>query len=52
MSIPRDRIEQIASSGQSLMPEGLEKDRSPQDFADLIAFLKGLPAAGASPSRR
>jgi putative membrane-bound dehydrogenase-like protein len=50
--IPRDRIEQIASSGQSLMPEGLEKDRSPQDFADLIAFIKGLLSPGAGPSRR
>lgn len=46
--IPRDRIESIAASGQSLMPEGLEKGLVPQDFADLIAFLKGL-AAGSSP---
>ena len=50
--IPRDRIEQIASSGQSLMPEGLEKDRTPQDFADLLAFLKSLQAAGPGTSRR
>jgi putative heme-binding domain-containing protein len=50
--VPRNRIEQIASNGQSLMPEGLEKGLSPQDFADLIAFLKALPAAGAGPARR
>jgi putative membrane-bound dehydrogenase-like protein len=31
----------IVSSGQSLMPEGLEKNLSPQDLADLLAFLKG-----------
>ena len=49
--VARDRIEQITSSGQSLMPEGLEKGLSPQDFADLIAFLRNLPA-GAGPSRR
>jgi putative membrane-bound dehydrogenase-like protein len=42
--IPRDRIEQIAASGQSLMPEGLEKGLTPQDLADLIAFLKGIRA--------
>jgi putative membrane-bound dehydrogenase-like protein len=42
--VPRDRIEQISASGQSLMPEGLEKGLQPQDFADLIAFLKGIQA--------
>jgi putative membrane-bound dehydrogenase-like protein len=41
--IPRDRIEAVTSSGQSLMPEGLEKGLSVQDFADLIAFLRGMP---------
>ena len=48
--IPRDRIEQIASSGKSLMPDGLENGHSPQDFADLIAFLKSLSAAGTGTS--
>ena len=33
--IPRDQIETIASTGVSLMPEGLEKGLSVQDFADL-----------------
>ncbi|HEX8201584.1 MAG TPA: HEAT repeat domain-containing protein, partial [Isosphaeraceae bacterium] len=37
----RDEIEAIAGSGQSLMPEGLEQDLSPQDLADLIAYLRG-----------
>lgn len=50
--VPRDRIEEIRSSGQSLMPEGLEKGLSPQDFADLIAFLKAVPAPVAAPSPR
>ena len=31
----------MVGSGQSLMPEGLEKDLTPQDLADLIAYLRG-----------
>ena len=36
----RSEIEQIRSTGQSLMPEGLEKTIGTQDMADLIAFLR------------
>jgi putative heme-binding domain-containing protein len=38
----RDDIEPdgIVSTGKSLMPEGLEKGMSIQDFADLLAFLR------------
>ncbi len=39
-NILRSEIEEIASSGKSLMPEGLEQKISPQDMADLIAYLK------------
>jgi putative membrane-bound dehydrogenase-like protein len=35
----RSQIEEMTASGQSLMPEGLEKDLKPQDLADLIAYL-------------
>jgi putative heme-binding domain-containing protein len=35
----RSDIEEMSSSGQSLMPEGLERDLSQRDLADLIAFL-------------
>lgn len=44
----RDQLEELVSTGQSLMPEGLEKDLSPQQLADLIAFIKSLapPPAG------
>jgi len=35
----RSQIEEMTASGQSLMPEGVEKDLKPQDLADLIAFL-------------
>ena len=38
--IPRSRIEAISSTGVSLMPEGLEKGLTNQDFADLIAYLR------------
>lgn len=36
----RDEIEELRSSGTSLMPEGMEKQISHQDMADLIAFIK------------
>ena len=39
--IPREQIAEIKATGLSLMPEGFEKKLSPQDFADLIAFLRG-----------
>jgi putative membrane-bound dehydrogenase-like protein len=35
----RSELEQLQSTGKSLMPEGLEKDLSRQDLADLIAYL-------------
>ena len=40
-TILRENIEEISGSGKSLMPEGLEKKISPQDMADLLAFLLG-----------
>jgi putative membrane-bound dehydrogenase-like protein len=52
----RSEIEAMASSGRSLMPEGLENDLKPQDLADLIAYLgtTGPPprqVAGNHPER-
>jgi putative membrane-bound dehydrogenase-like protein len=44
----RTDIEELSSSGKSLMPEGLEKDLGLQDMADLIAFLGGF----ASPPKQ
>jgi putative heme-binding domain-containing protein len=35
----RDDLESLESTGRSLMPEGLEKDLSRQDLADLFAFI-------------
>jgi putative membrane-bound dehydrogenase-like protein len=37
----RTDIESLTSTGKSLMPEGLEEGKTPQDFADLIAFIRG-----------
>jgi putative membrane-bound dehydrogenase-like protein len=49
--IQRTDIADLVSSGKSLMPDGLEKElKQPQDFADVIAFIKsltGAPAKGA-----
>jgi putative heme-binding domain-containing protein len=36
----RSEISDIRSTGQSLMPEGLEQNINPQEMADLIAFLR------------
>ena len=47
----RTEIEEMAASGQSLMPEGLEKDLTPRDLADLIAFLEGDRTAAEDASR-
>jgi putative heme-binding domain-containing protein len=35
----RTDLESLHSSGKSLMPEGLEKDLTPQDLADIIAYI-------------
>jgi putative heme-binding domain-containing protein len=44
----RNQIEELTSTGKSMMPEGLEKDLPLQEMADLIAFVRGnLPAPKA-----
>ncbi len=40
ITLLRSELEQLASNGVSLMPEGLERNMSLQDMADLISFLK------------
>ncbi|MBI3463079.1 MAG: dehydrogenase, partial [Planctomycetes bacterium] len=37
--ILRKDLEALQSTGRSLMPEGIERDLKPQDFADLFAYL-------------
>ena len=46
--VPRGDIDELVSSGRTLMPEGLEKDVSRQDIADLIAFIKSLRAPNSA----
>ncbi len=50
--IPRSQIEALSSTGQSLMPEGLEKGLEVQDLADLIAYLRSIQASGPAPVPR
>ncbi|GAF83132.1 unnamed protein product, partial [marine sediment metagenome] len=38
--ILRDEIEEIVPSSVSVMPDGLDKQLSPQQLADLVAFLE------------
>ncbi len=38
--ILRKQIEEIQSTGKSMMPDGLEKETTPQDFADLLSYLR------------
>lgn len=40
VSIPRDDLEELRPSRISVMPSGLDQQLSPQELADLIAFLK------------
>jgi len=46
--VPRAQIEAAASTGLSLMPEGLEKGLTTQDLADLMAFVKSIQHSPAS----
>ncbi|HJS06637.1 MAG TPA: PVC-type heme-binding CxxCH protein, partial [Pirellulales bacterium] len=41
-TILRSQIEELSSTGMSLMPEGLEKDIDQQAMADLLAYLTML----------
>src|SRR6185503_13001536 len=38
--IARSEIDELKSSGQSLMPEGLERQIPAADMADLLSFIK------------
>ncbi len=53
-TILRSQLESLASSGKSVMPEGLEKDLSQQDLANVIGLLRSTrgprkPFAGNEP---
>ena len=40
----RNELEELSATGKSLMPEGLEKDVSPAQMSDLLAYLRPGPA--------
>jgi putative heme-binding domain-containing protein len=40
--ILRSNIDELISTGTSLMPEGFEKELTPQNIADIIAFVKSI----------
>ena len=40
----RNELEELAATGKSLMPEGLEKDVTPAEMSDLLAYLQPAPA--------
>ena len=42
-TVSRADLEELVSTGQSIMPEGLEKQLDHQAMADLLAFLDALP---------
>lgn len=36
----RSEIDELSSNGKSLMPDGLERDLTPQDLGDVIAYIR------------
>jgi putative heme-binding domain-containing protein len=40
LSIPKDSIDSILSTGKSLMPDGMEAQIDPKAMSDLIGYLK------------
>jgi putative heme-binding domain-containing protein len=45
--ILRSNVESLSSTGLSLMPVGLEKELTPEQLADVIAFVKTIEASPA-----
>jgi hypothetical protein len=43
-TVLRTDLDALHSSGKSLMPEGLEKDLTPQDLADVVAYINSTSA--------
>jgi putative heme-binding domain-containing protein len=48
-NILRSEIDEIGSGGKSLMPEGMEQKITPQEMADLIAYLRQQPSQKSAP---
>jgi putative heme-binding domain-containing protein len=50
-SILRSDIDELQSTGKSLMPDGLEKELTPQDMSDLIAFIRRIEPPKVEPEK-
>lgn len=46
----RSEVEVMQSTGKSMMPDGMEKELTIQDCADIMAFIAGASAAATPPS--
>lgn len=51
-TILRADLDELTSTGKSLMPEGLEKNISQQDMADLLAYLTQAVREPGDPNRQ
>ncbi len=51
-TIARNKIEEMRASGRSLMPEGLEKELTVQQMADLLKYLKAANRSEISASAK
>ena len=40
--ILRNELDAFQSTGKSFMPEGIEREASPQDLADVMAYVRGI----------
>ncbi len=48
LTLSRTRVKELRANGKSLMPDGLELGLTPQDFADILAFLRNPDPAWLS----
>jgi hypothetical protein len=47
-TVLRADLESIESTGKSMMPDGLEKDLTPQDVADIMQHIVAPPTVQAT----
>jgi putative heme-binding domain-containing protein len=40
VTVPRSEIDELKATSKSLMPEGIERDVTVEQMADILAFLK------------
>jgi putative heme-binding domain-containing protein len=42
-TVLRTEVDELVNTGKSIMPEGLERELSKQDLADVIEYLMTVP---------